>query len=292
VLALIRLAAVALFFAAERLVAHPVENTAPFAALLGVAAVYALAALAAELRARPRPAPVALTAVDLLLICALVETSGGPFSPLRSAFFVLPIGAALLLRPSATLLASVASVMAYTVIALTYPGAQDVRPDAGGFELTQALFLGWTGAAATLLSALLARWARRGRPATLFLCGFAVSSAGNLLTGLAPAVAAAFAIQVVRGLGISLIEVGHNTLLQRWVPRAMRARVFANLYGAIGLAAGLSYALGGPFLDLTSPRVTFVVAGAGGLLATVATALLLLPALARQPRDAAADDAE
>ncbi len=153
-----------------------------------------------------------------------------------------------------------------------------------------ALYAG-PGLGLVLGFALLARWGRRGHPAMLFLCGFAVSSAGNLLTGLAPTVAAAFAIQAVRGLGISLIEVGHNTLLQRWVPRAMRARVFANLYGAIGLAAGLSYVLGGPFLDLTSPRVALVVAGAGGLLATAATALMLLPALARQPQDAAPDDA-
>ena len=152
-----------------------------------------------------------------------------------------------------------------------------------------ALYAG-PGLGLVLGFALLARWAHRGRPAALFLCGFAVSSAGNLLTGLAPAVAAAFAIQAARGVGISLIEVGHNTLLQRWVPRAMRARVFANLYGAIGFAAGLSYLLGGPFLDLTSPRIAFVVAGAGGLLATAATALLLLPALAHQPRDAAPDD--
>jgi MFS family permease len=59
------------------------------------------------------------------------------------------------------------------------------------------------------------------------------------------------------------------------VPRAMLGRVFGNLYGAVGVAAGLSYVLGGFLLDLTSPRATFVVAGVGGLLITLATALAL-----------------
>lgn len=64
-------------------------------------------------------------------------------------------------------------------------------------------------------------------------------------------------------------------MLQRLVPPAMLGRVFGNLYGGIGIAAALSYVLGSLLLDLTSPRVTLVVAGAGGLLATLGTALAL-----------------
>ncbi len=59
------------------------------------------------------------------------------------------------------------------------------------------------------------------------------------------------------------------------VPAAMLGRVFGNLYGAIEVAAGFSYVLGGFLLDLTSPRATFVVAGVGGLLVTLATAVAL-----------------
>ena len=53
-------------------------------------------------------------------------------------------------------------------------------------------------------------------------------------------------MQLVRGIGISLMEVGPTTLVQRTVPRHLLGRVFANLYGAIGVAAGLSYVVGGP----------------------------------------------
>jgi two-component system NarL family sensor kinase len=161
VLAVIRLAAIPVFFAAERLVEHPAANGGPFAPLLVAAAVYAGAALVAELRGRPLGPPSVLTGADVLLIAGLVATSGGPFSQLRYAFFLLPVGAALLLRPRLTAAASAAAVALYALIALTYPDPERVRMDAVGFEFTQGLFLVWMGAAATLLSLLLTRSARR-----------------------------------------------------------------------------------------------------------------------------------
>ncbi len=152
VLALIRVAAIPLFFAAERLVDHPVQNSEPFGPLLLGAGVYAAIALILELRGRALARPA--------ILAALVATSGGPFSQLRYAFFLLPIGAALLLRPKATALASASTLVAYALITVTYPGDEAVRPDAVGFELTQGLFLAWMGGAATLLSLLLTRRAR------------------------------------------------------------------------------------------------------------------------------------
>ncbi|WP_198663989.1 MFS transporter [Jiangella endophytica] len=130
--------------------------------------------------------------------------------------------------------------------------------------------------------ALLARWSSRASMLWLLVAGFAVSSVGNLLTGLAWAVAAAFTLQTMRGLGIAAMDVATNTLLPRLVPDALLGRVFGNLYGAIGLAAGLSYVAGGLLLDATSAPVTFLVAGAGGTLATVAVAVTLPRALRRR----------
>ncbi|WP_445186529.1 MFS transporter [Pseudonocardia sp. Cha107L01] len=117
--------------------------------------------------------------------------------------------------------------------------------------------------------------AATGRLAVLMLGGWAVSSAGNLLTGLSWAVAVAFGLQAVRGLGIAGMDVGGTTLLQRAVPAAMQGRVFGAFNGAIGVAAGLSYAGGALLLDATSARATFLIAGGGGLIATVATAVAL-----------------
>jgi hypothetical protein len=110
--------------------------------------------------------------------------------------------------------------------------------------------------------------------------GLASSSAGNLLTGLAPAIGVAFAMQAARGAGLSLIDLGTTTLVQRSVPSALRGRAFANLYGGVGLAAALSYAVGGPLVDLTSPRTVLVLAGAGGVLASAAVGIATVRASA------------
>jgi MFS family permease len=128
---------------------------------------------------------------------------------------------------------------------------------------------------------LLARTASGLAMPLLIVAGYAVSSLGNLLTGLSFAIVAALAFQVVRGLGIAAMDVGHNTLIQRLVPAEMLGRVFGNVYGAVGVAAGLSYIFGGLLLDATSPRVTLIVAGSGGLAAAGAAAVLLPRALCR-----------
>jgi MFS family permease len=153
----------------------------------------------------------------------------------------------------------------------------------GAGEAAVALLLAAVGIGLLAGYALLARAGRRlpSSAPWLLLAGFAVSSAGNLLTGLAWAVGAAFAVQAVRGLGIAAMDVAATTLVQRTVPPDLQGRVFGSLYGGIGVAAALAYLLGGLLLDRTTPRVAFVAAGAAGLLATGATALALRRAVHR-----------
>jgi MFS family permease len=145
--------------------------------------------------------------------------------------------------------------------------------DAG--ESAVGLLLAAVGLGLLVGYALLARGRMPMSIVALLISGFATASAGNLLTGLAWAVVAAFALQAVRGIGIAALDVAANTMLQQTVPAALLGRVFGTLYGAIGLAAGISYLAGGVLLDLTGPRVTLIVAGAGGLLVTLATASAL-----------------
>jgi MFS family permease len=150
----------------------------------------------------------------------------------------------------------------------------------GAGETAVGLLLGAVGLGLLAGYALVARLRGRVPTAALLLAGFAVSSAGNLLTGLAWAAAAAFGLQAVRGLGIAALDVAATTMVQRTAPPSLQGRVFGSLYGAIGVAAALAYLLGGLLLDATTPRVAFVAAGTAGLLATAATAL----ALPRRPR--------
>jgi len=120
----------------------------------------------------------------------------------------------------------------------------------------------------------------RAAPAVVFVTGLAVAGAGTALTGLAWAAYAAFAFQVLRGAGAGLLDVGSSTLVQRAVPAELHGRVFGNLYGVVGLAAGVSYLAGGGLLTAISPRVVFVLAGCGGLLVAGGAAA----ALARRAR--------
>lgn len=143
------------------------------------------------------------------------------------------------------------------------------------------LLLGAVGIGLLIGYALLGRYGTKFSMAALLIGGFFVSSAGNLLTGLAWSVAAAFTVQAVRGLGIAGMDIASSTMLQRMVPANLLGRVFGNLYGAIGVAAALSYVGGGLLLDATDAPTTLVIAGTGGIIVTALVAITLPRALHR-----------
>jgi MFS family permease len=146
----------------------------------------------------------------------------------------------------------------------------------------------YAGAGIGLLAGflLIARANPRLRILVLILAGYALSSLGNLLTGVSFAIVIAFGFQVVRGLGLAAMDVGHNTLIQRQVPPELLGRAFGNVYGAVGASAGLSYLFGGALLDASGARITLIVAGAGGLVIAAIAAITLPRALSRRGTDA------
>ncbi|TDC48334.1 MFS transporter [Actinomadura sp. KC345] len=174
---------------------------------------------------------------------------------------------------------TVRAVSAGFVGVVAFSGVDDValvflaRDELGGTGTDAAVLYAGVGIGLLLGYLLLARAGRRWPAPALLLVGFAVSSAGNLVTGLAGSILAAMLLQTMRGAGIAAFDVGVNTHLQRVVPPGVLGQAFGTLYGAVGLGAGLSYALGGLLLAATDARITFVAAGAGGLLVSVATAV-------------------
>ncbi|HEY1479066.1 MAG TPA: ATP-binding protein [Gaiellales bacterium] len=119
--------------------------------------VYAvLVLIGASIRDVPPRVVAALAALDIAFAGLLAFTTGGGFSQIRFAFVFVPVSAAFRRRPRLTLCASVASVLVYVIQALSHPSRSN-RSDAVSFVLVQASYLAWIGAAATLLSALLAR---------------------------------------------------------------------------------------------------------------------------------------
>jgi predicted MFS family arabinose efflux permease len=123
---------------------------------------------------------------------------------------------------------------------------------------------------------LLLRRTARVAPISIILLGLALEGVATLSTGLAPFLALAIFFRSVGGVGNGIENVAADTLFQKVVPRSMLGRVFGVYYGGVFLAEGLAYAAGGPLLELTSPRVVFVIAG-GGTLATMLLVWRLLP---------------
>ncbi|HEX2414592.1 MAG TPA: ATP-binding protein [Thermoleophilaceae bacterium] len=157
--AVVRLIALPVIVAGELLVSHPEQHTALYLPFVGLAAVYSAATLVCAVRGRPLPASLT-GALDVLLLSALVYTSGGPFSQARFAFFLVPVAAALVVGPRQTAVASLAVIVAYIAISLVHP-ATDERSNAVEFELAQGFYLALVGAAATLLSYTLRERTRR-----------------------------------------------------------------------------------------------------------------------------------
>jgi MFS family permease len=112
----------------------------------------------------------------------------------------------------------------------------------------------------------------------LYLLGLLLSSLGALLTGLAPAILLVAAIQLLAGSGNGIEVVASDTIFQQDVPRHLLGRVYGLTAAAAAIGSGIAMALGGFLVDATSPRVAFLVAGAGGLLVTACAAPALLRA--------------
>ena len=155
-LALLRLALLPVILAGERLVDHPQADSAPFGWVFAAACVYAVLALVAANHPQGRRVPDwCLGLLDLSFISALVYTSGGPYSQLRFAFFLVPLMAAAILTPRMTLLVSGLAVSAFATIAIVYPtaGLEGART----FELAQLAYLAVAALAAWLLAVVLER---------------------------------------------------------------------------------------------------------------------------------------
>lgn len=138
-----------------------------------------------------------------------------------------------------------------------------VRETLGGGSVAFGVVSAAFGVGMIAMSLGLSAWRVAIPIGTLLLVAWISSGLGTIVTGLAPAVLVAALGQTVAGAGNGLENIAADTLIQRAVPREMLGRVFGLVATAAMGGSSLAYALGGFVLDLTSPRVVFLIGGIG-----------------------------
>jgi MFS family permease len=158
-----------------------------------------------------------------------------------------------------------------------------VRDTLGGsafaYGLMEAVFgVGMLAGSFWILGGAGGRW----MATRLYLLSCGLSSLSSVGSAAAPNLGVLAPIQAVAGSGNGIEVVASETIIQQQVPRGLIGRVYGFTSSATSLGLGVSLALGGLLVDATSPRATFLIAAAGGLLVTLAAA----PTLLRAPTQA------
>jgi two-component system, NarL family, sensor kinase len=161
-LAFLRAALLVLVLTSEQLVDARQLAGWQFFVVLALAAGYALAgitvAVAASGRSGARAFARVQPACDVLILAALAYTSGGAFSDVRKAFFVIPLAAAFGERSRLTAAWSLLAVAAFSLQAILAGGhPAGAQNSWQRLTINQDLYLAWTGAAATMLAIALQR---------------------------------------------------------------------------------------------------------------------------------------
>ncbi|HEX4730109.1 MAG TPA: MFS transporter [Solirubrobacterales bacterium] len=126
-------------------------------------------------------------------------------------------------------------------------------------------------------------WILRGRgggwtATRLYVFACSLSVTGSFGGAVAPDIPVLAGFEAVAGAGNGIEVVAMETIIQQQVPRGMVGRVYGFISSATALGLGVSMGVGGLLVDATSPRIAFLIASVGGLLAVLAVAPTLLRA--------------
>ncbi len=161
------------------------------------------------------------------------------------------------------LLGSQAAVLVfYTAVIPVEVALAKVSLDAGDFGYG-ALLAGW--GVGTIVGGAL--FARLGRHSLRSMAGWSTAAIGvsYLLTGASPTLALAVAGTLIGGTGNGIQFVAVLTALQEMATPEHQARIISFNDLVWRVVPGFGYALGGAIAAIASPRLTYFVAGIGGL---------------------------
>ncbi|HEY0240737.1 MAG TPA: MFS transporter, partial [Friedmanniella sp.] len=100
----------------------------------------------------------------------------------------------------------------------------------------------------------------------LVVAGAGATSAGSLLTAVAPDLVAAGGAQALAGVGNGAEIVATNTYVRHLVPTALLGRVFGAVGTSAQVGSSLAYLAGAPLVAEVGPRSAFTVAGLGTII--------------------------
>jgi MFS family permease len=149
-----------------------------------------------------------------------------------------------------------------------------VKETLGSNDTGYGLMLASWGVGMVLGGLLFARLRQASLP-LLLLCSTLAVAAGYLGLAVAPTLAVACVASVLGGTGNGIQWVTAISAVQELTAESMQARVMSVLESIGAAMPGIGFALGGLVAALVSPRMTFVVAGAGVVAIVVAMAPLL-----------------
>lgn len=149
-----------------------------------------------------------------------------------------------------------------------------VKETLGSNDTGYGLMLASWGAGMVLGSLLFARL-RQAPLGYLLLFSTLAVGAGYLGLAAAPTLAVACLASVAGGAGNGIQWVAAISAVQELTAEAMQARVMSVLESIGAAMPGVGFVLGGVVAALVSPRMTFLVAGAGVIAIVVAMAPLL-----------------
>jgi MFS family permease len=149
-----------------------------------------------------------------------------------------------------------------------------VKETLGSDDTGYGLMLASWGAGMVLGSLLFARL-RQASLAYLLLFSTLAVGAGYLGLAVAPTLAVACAASVLGGAGNGVQWVATISAVQELTAESMQARVMSVLESIGAAMPGIGFALGGVIAAALSPRMTFLVAGAGVIAIVVVMAPLL-----------------
>jgi MFS family permease len=142
-----------------------------------------------------------------------------------------------------------------------------IRDDLGATPIEFGFVITCYGIGMILGSASVVSLLRQTHYSRLLVLGIVVMGIGSLVIGFAQSILVVAFAFLVSGFGNGLENVGNDTALQTTVPNELQGRIFGIVFSFAFLSETFAGVVGGPLLNLLSPRVVYFIAGIG-LLAT------------------------